>query len=237
MATDAPETFLLRVEAAIEWRPGVRFCGTTAAKLTWWDTHPDETVRVNARIRRPSAAWVVGDQRELSSALFIPLGEQAWVATPAFSVLDMTAAGDGNAICEALRRGASTLSGMLETLALLPRAKGNGLRRRILEESRDTPWSPLEREAHMLLRSGGVTGWVTNHEVRVGQTSYFTDIAFPKLRLAVEIDGWRYHSSRAAFEWDRIRQNGLVCSGWRVLRFTDQTLDNLVPQVRMLISR
>lgn len=236
VAREAPETFGLRVEAAAAWRPGVRFCGSTAARLTWWEDLPDDTVRINARIRHSPATWITGDQRLLSPDLFLPLGQAAWVATPAFSVLDMAAAGDGNAICEALRRGACTLSDMFETLTLLPRAKGNALRKKLLEESRDEPWSPLEREAHMLLRAAGITGWVTNHEIRIDQQSYFADIAFPRQRLAVEIDGWKYHSSRASFEWDRIRQNELVCAGWLVLRFTDQTLAYLQRQVRMLVS-
>ncbi len=232
-ASDAEDTFRLRVESTYAWQPGVRFCGSTAARLTWWDNLQDDTIRINTRVRNSPAPWLVGDQRNLSNDLFRPL-EEAWVATPAFAVLDMTATGDGNAICEALRRGACSLSDMLETLTLLPKAKGNVLRRTLLEESRDNPWSPLERQAHVLLRAAGITGWVTNYQVRVGEKSYFIDIAFPKLRLAVEIDGWKYHGDRASFESDRIRQNALVSAGWSVMRFTDQTLTDLVPHVRRL---
>jgi very-short-patch-repair endonuclease len=38
--------------------------------------------------------------------------------------------------------------------------------------------------------------------------------------LVVEVDSWEYHASREAFELDRRRQNGLMVSGYRVLRFT-----------------
>lgn len=47
----------------------------------------------------------------------------------------------------------------------------------------------------------------------------------PGVKLAVEIDGLAYHSSRAAFERDRFRQNVLVRAGWTVLRFTLQQLE------------
>lgn len=40
------------------------------------------------------------------------------------------------------------------------------------------------------------------------------------MKLAIEVDGWEFHSGRSAFERDRWRQNDLVLAGWRVLRFT-----------------
>ncbi len=49
---------------------------------------------------------------------------------------------------------------------------------------------------------------------------YEIDVAFPARRLAVEVDGWAWHSGVDRFRWDRQRQNALVNAGWRVLRFT-----------------
>jgi hypothetical protein len=46
------------------------------------------------------------------------------------------------------------------------------------------------------------------------------DFTWPALRLAVETDGGRFHSTRAAIERDRAKEARLVTSGWRVLRFT-----------------
>ena len=46
------------------------------------------------------------------------------------------------------------------------------------------------------------------------------DFAWANRRVIVEIDGFEYHSDRAAFQEDRRRQNALVNAGWRVLRFT-----------------
>jgi len=39
-------------------------------------------------------------------------------------------------------------------------------------------------------------------------------------RLAVELDGFTFHSDRAAFTYDRMRQNDLQSAGWTVIRFS-----------------
>ena len=49
---------------------------------------------------------------------------------------------------------------------------------------------------------------------------YYIDIAFPHLRLAIEIDGRLHEEDEDLFESDRWRQNALVADGWLVLRFT-----------------
>jgi len=51
-------------------------------------------------------------------------------------------------------------------------------------------------------------------------TRYRLDYAWPRNRLAVEVDGYGPGSSRQAFQQDRERQNALVLAGWAMLRFT-----------------
>jgi very-short-patch-repair endonuclease len=46
------------------------------------------------------------------------------------------------------------------------------------------------------------------------------DLAWPEVRLCVELDGWAHHGSREAFERDRERDRALFGAGWSVLRFT-----------------
>ena len=79
-------------------------------------------------------------------------------------------------------------------------------------------------------------------EVRKGRVFIArVDFAWVDLRLVVEIDGFQYHSDRAAFERDRRRQNALVNARWRVLRFTAADLllrpDEVVAEVRMALRR
>jgi very-short-patch-repair endonuclease len=61
------------------------------------------------------------------------------------------------------------------------------------------------------------------HRVRVGNRRYYIDLAYPDLKLAIEIDGWDGHRTRSAFDDDRARANDLVVAGWRLLRFTSHT--------------
>ncbi len=46
------------------------------------------------------------------------------------------------------------------------------------------------------------------------------DLAWPEVRLCVELDGWMHHGSRAAFMRDRARDRALSGLGWMVLRYT-----------------
>ncbi|GAB3132429.1 hypothetical protein GCM10027289_20470 [Tsukamurella serpentis] len=49
---------------------------------------------------------------------------------------------------------------------------------------------------------------------------YLIDFAFPEARLAVEINGWAYHRSRARWMNDQNKQNALTSAGWSVLNFS-----------------
>lgn len=61
------------------------------------------------------------------------------------------------------------------------------------------------------------------------------DIYLPVSRLVIEMDGFQYHRSKAAFQKDRLRQNLYVENGFRVLRFfTSQVfaqLDQVIGQI------
>ncbi|WP_132431543.1 endonuclease domain-containing protein [Pseudonocardia endophytica] len=46
------------------------------------------------------------------------------------------------------------------------------------------------------------------------------DLAYPAVRLAIEVDGWAWHSDTTRFRNDRRKGNALVASGWMLLRFT-----------------
>ncbi len=60
--------------------------------------------------------------------------------------------------------------------------------------------------------------------MRDGIVLAILDIAFPALRLGIELDGRAWHTDRERFQHDRARQNWLVNEGWTVLRFTWEDL-------------
>ena len=51
------------------------------------------------------------------------------------------------------------------------------------------------------------------------------DFLFVEERLIVEIDSWRYHKTRRAFDQDRARDALHLTLGYRTIRFTDRQLD------------
>lgn len=100
--------------------------------------------------------------------------------------------------------------------------------------------SEAERLAHRVLDGAGVRGWRADHPVVVDGVRYVLDIAFPAVRLAIEIDGWAWHSSAERFRADRRRGNRVALAGWTVLRFTWDDLvhrpDIVVAQVRAALT-
>jgi very-short-patch-repair endonuclease len=70
---------------------------------------------------------------------------------------------------------------------------------------------------------------------------YEVDALWPQQRLAAELDSWEFHSHRAAFERDRIRDTALQVAGYRTIRITHRRLHNEAPalasELRALLGR
>lgn len=80
-------------------------------------------------------------------------------------------------------------------------------------------------------------------EVVVGRRHYRLDyeIVGDRIRVAIELDGFRFHSSRGAFTYDRLRQNDLQASGRLVVRFSYDAIRNevtrCVAQLQAVLAR
>ncbi len=119
---------------------------------------------------------------------------------------------------------------------------GNRNLRTVLHASSAAAASEAERRLHQLLRRARLVGWAANHPVRDGsRVVAVIDVAFEQLRLAIEVDGWAFHSDVDRFRRDRQRQNDLVALGWTVLRFTWADLserpDYVIAQIRHALGR
>ena len=63
------------------------------------------------------------------------------------------------------------------------------------------------------------------------------DFAFPSLRIAIEVDGYQFHTQWAVFQDDRVRGNELELVGWTVLHFTWHQLTRQPDYVIEVLSR
>lgn len=111
--------------------------------------------------------------------------------------------------------------------------RGSPAARRLLEAAADGARSAAERLLIELLKSAGITGWKANYPV----AGYPVDVAFPHCKVAIETDGYAFHSDPEVFNKDRKRQNAIALAGWQVLRFTWLDLTEYPERVIAEISR
>ncbi|NOY55604.1 MAG: DUF559 domain-containing protein [Actinobacteria bacterium] len=130
-----------------------------------------------------------------------------------------------HALEAALRDKLTTLSAIDRRLSVR-RGRGRsgvGVLANILTERVSGPVaeSTYEREFLRLVEPLAVLPPQAQHEIRAGDRFVArVDAAWPDARVAVEIDGHRFHATRSQRASDARRQNELELLGWKVLRFT-----------------
>ena len=124
-----------------------------------------------------------------------------------------------------------------EVLACRPRTKGAGRLRRILVGDAHVSLSKLERRFLSLLREAGLALPLTNKVIDGRRV----DCRWPAHRLTVELDGYRYHSSRHAWEQDRRREREARARGDDFRRYTYgdvfESPGAMLAELRSVISR
>lgn len=93
---------------------------------------------------------------------------------------------------------------------------------RLISAAADRADSAAERLLVKLLREAGITGWVLDHPFG----PYRIDLAFPSVKLAVEVDGWAWHVDPVRFRTDRRKGNAITRAAWDLLRFSWRNLDS-----------
>lgn len=205
--------------------PDALLVGRAAARATWWPDLPVPEVVAARHTHAPAPAGFRWTDRRIPLDLTVDLPGGFRATDPALTVLDLIADLGGVAVDEALRRGAVTLHALESALGDSPARAGNALRRRLLHDSRDEPWSEAERAFHRLVREATLPWrYATNLRVRLAEGSYVLDVALPELRLAFEVDGREHHGTGVAFVADRRRDVHLSLAGWAVHRFAAVTV-------------
>jgi very-short-patch-repair endonuclease len=79
---------------------------------------------------------------------------------------------------------------------------------------------------------------VRQYEIRVGGVLIArVDLAYPPFRLAMELDGFRWHAGRRKFRSDRARRNRVEAAGWRLLEAAPEDIDQLVAGAASIVQR
>lgn len=232
----APPTWMQTVAAvALASQPQAWLSHETAGALWALPAVKDDAIHIVTGLdRRVRLAGVRGHR---SGALFdadLTTMQRVPVTTPARSIVDLSARLTqrqlGSAVDDAVRRRVMSLDSFRRCVARLAEAPGR--RTSVLQEllaERLPGYNPgdsdLETRVLRLLVAQGFPPPAQQHRVRIGGRTFRIDLAYPVLRLAIELDGWEFHSSRSAFDEDRTRANLLVAHGWTVVRFTSRSTD------------
>ncbi|MGV0800245.1 DUF559 domain-containing protein, partial [Mycolicibacterium elephantis] len=90
--------------------------------------------------------------------------------------------------------------------------------RELIPLARAEAESPMESEARLVMIDGGLAPTELQYEIvdRDFRT-WRVDFAWPECRLAVEYDGFDWHSDQDQFRRDRLKRAALQEVGWSVL--------------------
>jgi very-short-patch-repair endonuclease/predicted transcriptional regulator of viral defense system len=202
------------------------------------------TVPEGTRMRRPGV--VSHRHRGTVRGDVTRLGPIA-LTTPSRTIIDLAQTlgprGLEAALDAAVRRELlipSRLLSRVRTLATNGRRGMRVLEGLLLDRSgRIVTGSPLEDRFRRLIAKARLPEPVPQFEVRDEDGRFLArvDFAYPAARIAIEIDGFAFHSGRRAWQEDLIRQNALVDAGWLVLRFTKRDITDTADRVVVLIGR
>lgn len=241
----APLTYRARLWAAV-LATGSLLGFATAAELWGVDEPPEggsgrvHVVVTHARRVYPPA-WVQVHRvpvavYAITTVAGLPATSRSWTV---LDYLPTLRRGDRSRLADrALQRGWIRIADIGRRLYEYPGRTGNTALRELAAQLRDGAAAESERKLHRLLRQAGLTGWVPNYPLwSHGELVAVLDIAIPGKRVAIEVDGWAYHSDVDRFRRDRARQNDLILLGWTVLRFTWADLVERPGYVRAMLAR
>jgi very-short-patch-repair endonuclease len=144
------------------------------------------------------------------------------LTTPARTICDLAATEPlrdvESALAEARIHRLATDRQLAAVIARAPTRPGAHIISKLLAQEDDSGYtrSRAERRLRDLIRAADLDTPLFNEPVQ----GFVVDVVWPKQSLIVEVDGYTYHSHRAAFERDRRRDQELIAAGYRVIRVT-----------------
>ncbi len=194
--------------------------------------------------RRHRCSDVVVHEVAQLSRVDVTMVEAIPVTTPTRTLIDLAAVISedqlAEAVDDALRRGLTTISRLRRGMERLGSRRGSAGLSRVLNARAPVepiPQSVLETRFLRLVERANLPGVERQYRVRDrGRSIGVVDFAYPELRIAIEIDGYRWHSGRAPWERDLARRNLLTALGWSVIHITSTDLEQRPNHVIELIS-
>ena len=170
----------------------------------------------------PTERWIRGvrtsrrrlDDRDTTVWRGIPVTSLARTLVDLASVLSPDEM--ARAFHEANVRYRTTPAHVAAALERAPRAKGRARLLRVIQGDADIILSTLERRFLKLLRAQSLPIPRTNRPAG----GHYVDCRWPDHKLTVELDSYRYHNSRYAWELDRRREREAYARDDRFRRFT-----------------
>lgn len=154
------------------------------------------------------------DRRDVTIHRGIP------VTTPARTLLDLADAVSADELARAVHQAdvihGTTPDDVEAAIRRRPNAKGIAELRRILWGDSDRILSELEKAFIKLLKQNGLPLPITNRPAG----GRLVDCRWPEHKLTVELDGYRFHRTRHAFEQDRQRERQAYARGDQFRRYT-----------------
>lgn len=208
----------IRARAARLAEPNAIVTGAAAAVLGGWaHVPPPRDITIATEGLRTTQPGYRFERRRVDPTLTRRMDGYVITARP-LTALDLAVEQGDAALADALRLGVPLLD-LNRALILSPGRRGFARLRTTLAMMRDRPWSPLELEAHKLLRQAHVTGWEGNraiYDARGEELLAYGDLVFGALGLDIELDGRHVHAS--ARSRDLARDLRLARHGWQVVR-------------------
>ena len=227
---DIPDSQLVRCQAAaLVLTPYAVVCDRTAAWLHGVDVFayheldivpPLETyvLRGHAAIRRPECA---GGERDLAGR-DICLIHGIRVTTPLRTALDLgckLSRRDAHAALDAfMRQFGITTDELLREARRYFRRRGVVQLRRLIPLADPRAESPGESWTRLAIIDAGLPTPEPQYWIYIDGVPVFRlDLAYPRLKVAVEYDGQEFHTSKEQRDHDEARRKWLSDHGWTVI--------------------
>lgn len=149
------------------------------------------------------------------------------VTSPARTIVDLAESAPDRdlerAFDEAITRRLATTASIVAAVQRMNGRRGTRRLKALLDRNEEPAFTRSEAEERFLtlVRDAGFPHPAVNQPIG----RHTVDFVWRDRRLIVEIDGFRFHSTRTAFERDRVRDAELTAAGFRVIRITWRQLE------------